>query len=114
MLAFVSIESLVPDSHPFRKVKPLAARILRELDPLFDKMYAKVGRPSVPPERLLKSMVLMALFSVRSDLTRAQAPAEPPTGRDGRLQGLRRLSAPKARDPRPVRPLATMQHVLPG
>lgn len=67
MLALVSMESLVPGDHPLRAVKRLADEALRTLDPVFDKMYASLGRPSVPPERLLKAMVLMALYSVRSE-----------------------------------------------
>jgi len=67
MLALVSLESLVPPRHPLRSVKPLVDRILQDLSPEFDAMYASTGRPSVPPERLLKSMVLMALYTVRSE-----------------------------------------------
>lgn len=68
MLAPSSVEALVPEDHPLRLIKPLADGILRELDPVFEEMYSRTGRPSVPPERLLKSMVLIALFSVRSDV----------------------------------------------
>jgi transposase len=67
MLALVSLESLIPPEHPLRRLKPLADGALRNLSAEFDAMYAKVGRPSVPPERLVKSMLLMALYSVRSE-----------------------------------------------
>jgi transposase len=67
MLALVSVESMVPAKHPLRGIKMLADEALRRLDPVFATMYAKTGRPSVPPERLLKSMLLMALHSVRSE-----------------------------------------------
>src|SRR5215212_218344 len=67
MLALVSMESLIPKDHPLRRVKPLADEALRELSPLFDAMYASVGRPSIPPEHLLKASLLMALYSVRSE-----------------------------------------------
>lgn len=67
MLALVSIDSMVPPRHPLRKMKPIVDRLLKDLSPVFDTMYAEDGRPSVPPERLLKSMVLMALFGVRSE-----------------------------------------------
>ena len=67
MLALVSIDSLVPERHILRQVKPLVDSILRDLSPTFDAMYAQDGRPSVPPERLLKAMLLMAFFSVRSE-----------------------------------------------
>lgn len=67
LLALVSPESLVPPDHPLRRVRQLVQPVLRELDPVFDAMYADTGRPSVPPERLLKGMLLMALFSIRSE-----------------------------------------------
>ncbi len=67
MLALVSMESLVPSSHPLRAVKRLVDEVLAELDPVFAGMYAAGGRPSVAPERLLKASVLMALYSVRSE-----------------------------------------------
>lgn len=67
MLALVSIESLVPERHPIRAVKRVTDEVLKDLSPLFDALYADVGRPSIPPERLLKAVVLMALFSVRSE-----------------------------------------------
>jgi transposase len=61
------MESLVPSDHPLRRVKPLADEALRELSPIFDAMYSSVGRPSIPPEHLLKASLLMALYSVRSE-----------------------------------------------
>ena len=45
----------------------LAGQALKALSPDLDRMYANVGRPSIPPERLLKSSLLIALYSVRSD-----------------------------------------------
>jgi len=67
MLAFVDLEERVPQNHPLRVVKPLAERALAELSPVFDAMYAAGGRPSIPPERLLKASLLIALYSVRSE-----------------------------------------------
>lgn len=67
MLVLMSPESLVPPRHPAREVKRLADECLRELSVLFDGMYARIGRPSIPPERLLKSMLLMALYSISSE-----------------------------------------------
>lgn len=61
----VSPEKRVPQSHPLRKVKALADAILKRLSPTFDAMYSCVGRPSIPPERLLKAMVLIAPYTVR-------------------------------------------------
>ena len=57
----------VPKDHPIRRIKGLADAELRNLSPVFDVMYSAVGRPSIPPERLLKACLLIALFSVRSE-----------------------------------------------
>jgi len=62
-----SIEERVPKSHPLRQIKRLADTALEQLSGVFAAMYAETGRPSVPPERLLKSQLLIALYSVRSD-----------------------------------------------
>jgi len=67
MLAFIDLESRVPPDHPLRTIKVLADRALEELSPEFDGMYAEDGRPSIPPERLLKASLLIALYSVRSE-----------------------------------------------
>src|SRR5919205_2142281 len=67
MLAFVDLESRVPVGHPIRTIKRLADAALVELSPLFDEIYAETGRPSIPPERLLKASLLIALYSVRSE-----------------------------------------------
>lgn len=67
MLMLMSPEEMVPRDHPIRRIKKLADDALRELSPVFDEMYASVGRPSIPPETLLKSLLLIALNSVRSE-----------------------------------------------
>jgi transposase len=67
MLSLLSPEQRVPRDHPLRRIKRLADAALQELSPVFDEMYATKGRPSVPPERLLKSSLLMAFYSVRSE-----------------------------------------------
>src|SRR5882672_10395206 len=67
MVCLMSPESVVPAKHPIRRIKAMADQALRELSPTFDAMYSAKGRPSVPPERLLKATVLMALYTVRSE-----------------------------------------------
>src|ERR1700738_3278083 len=67
MLTLVNPEKRVPANHPIRLIKELAEVALKELSPLFEQMYSEVGRPSVPPERLLKASLLMALYTVRSE-----------------------------------------------
>ena len=66
-LVALTPEDLVPQEHPIQRIKPLADRVLQELSPTFSRMYAKGGRPSVPPEHLLKASFLIALSSVRSE-----------------------------------------------
>jgi transposase len=63
----MSPETVVPTDHPIRAIKKLADEVLAKLSPTFDAMYASVGRPSIPPERLLKAQLLMALYTVRSE-----------------------------------------------
>src|SRR5882757_667200 len=67
MLTLVNPEQRVPANHPIRLIKQLAEVALKELSPLFEQMYSEVGRPSIPPERLLKASLLMALYTVRSE-----------------------------------------------
>jgi transposase len=67
MLSLRTPADRVPSDHPLRRVKDLADGALGVLSPTLEAMYSKVGRPSIPPERLLKGMLLMALYSVRSE-----------------------------------------------
>ncbi len=67
MLAFVDLESRVPVDHPLRAIKRWADEALAGLSAEFDRLYAADGRPSIPPERLLKASLLIALYSVRSE-----------------------------------------------
>src|SRR5213594_795616 len=67
MLALVSIEGPIPPDHPLRKIKAMADQELLKLSGVFNRMYSTVGRPSVAPEKILKSLLLIALYSVRSE-----------------------------------------------
>ncbi len=67
MLCLLSLESRIAADHPLRGIKKLADTALRRLSDDFDAMYADGGRPSIPPERLLKALLLIALHSVRSE-----------------------------------------------
>ncbi len=67
MLSLVTADQLVPEDHPIREIKPIVDNALRELSHTFNRMYAETGRPSIPPEHLLKSCLLIALYSVRSE-----------------------------------------------
>ena len=67
MLMLMSPEARVPADHPLRAIKKLADAALNQLSPVFSAMYSEIGRPSIPPERLLKATLLMALYTVRSE-----------------------------------------------
>src|SRR5512133_2800146 len=67
MWTLVSIEDRIPSDHPLRRIKKLADQRLVELSRVFNRMYSEVGRPSIAPERILKSLLLIALYSVRSE-----------------------------------------------
>lgn len=67
MFSYFSPESRVPASHPLRPIKAQADAVLGSMSAEFDRLYAETGRPSIPPERLLKASLLIALYSVRSD-----------------------------------------------
>jgi transposase len=67
MLTSLSTEDLIPKDHPIRRIRGVVDKVLGDLDGEFSAMYSRIGRPSVPPEQLLKATVLMALYSVRSE-----------------------------------------------
>ena len=67
MFSYVSVESRVPPDHPVRKLRILVDAILGELDELLAARYAAGGRPSIPPERILRASLLPVVYSVRSE-----------------------------------------------
>lgn len=67
MFSYVSLEERVPQDHPLRAIRKLVDEVLRGMAREFDGMYAKTGRPSVPPERLLRAVLLQIFYSVRSE-----------------------------------------------
>ena len=67
VFSYFSPEERVAPNHPLRSIKLYADGALKSIRPVLEGMYSAIGRPSIPPERLLKSSLLMALYSVRSD-----------------------------------------------
>jgi transposase len=67
MFSYVGLEERVPREHPLRAMRALVDAVLAELSVEFEKLYARVGRPSVPPERLLRALLLQAFYTVRSE-----------------------------------------------
>ncbi len=67
MLCALTPDQLVPPDHPIRHIKPIVDQALSGLSVTFNRMYADIGRPSIPPEHLLKACLLIALYSIRSE-----------------------------------------------
>jgi transposase len=67
VFTYVSLEERVPKDHPLRRIRPLVDEIFRVMSRDFDGLYASTGRPSVPPERLLRALLLQIFYSVRSE-----------------------------------------------
>jgi transposase len=64
---YVEPEAMVPPDHPLRQIRPLVNAALDRLSPDFDEIYSLTGRPSIPPEQLLRALLLQAFFTVRSE-----------------------------------------------
>jgi len=67
MFSYIALEDRIPKKHPLRGIRELVDEVLKGLSPEFDRLYAKVGRPSIPPERLLRALLLQAFYSIRSE-----------------------------------------------
>jgi len=72
MWSYVPRERRVPQDHPLRAMRAMVDAILAELSPAFDEIYSRVGRPSIAPERLRRTLLLQALYSVRSERLRME------------------------------------------
>ena len=67
MFSYISLEQRIPLDHPVRRIRAMADEALAALDEDFDQLYAATGRPSIPPEQLLRALLLMILYSLRSE-----------------------------------------------
>src|ERR1044072_9346049 len=67
MFSYVSAEQRVPADHPLRAIRTLVDDVLRDMSREFDRLYSRVGRPSIPPERLLRAQLLQVFYSIRSE-----------------------------------------------
>lgn len=65
--SYLRLERRVPATHPLRAIRELVDAALKELSRDFNKLYARDGRPSIPPERLLRALLLQAFYTVRSE-----------------------------------------------
>ena len=67
MFSYIALEDRIPASHPLRAVRQLVDLVLAEMSPEFDALYAEGGRRSIPPERLLRALLLQVFYSIRSE-----------------------------------------------
>src|SRR5438105_15366883 len=67
VFSYISAEQRVPQNHPLRPLRKMVDEVLVELSPRFTKMYAKRGRPSIAPEKLLRALLLQVLYTIRSE-----------------------------------------------
>ena len=67
MFSYISAERRVPKDHPLRAIRTMVDAALKELGQRIEGMYAAIGRPSIPPERLLRALLLQVLYTVRSE-----------------------------------------------
>jgi transposase len=67
MFSYVSPEERVPPDHPLRAIRQMTDAIFDRLSPRFDRLYSSIGRPSIPPEQLLRALLLQGFYTVRSE-----------------------------------------------
>ena len=67
MFSYLSPEQRVRPDHPLRAIRQMTDDVLRSLSRRFTKMYSDIGRPSIPPEQLLRALLLQALYTIRSE-----------------------------------------------
>ena len=67
LFSYRSIEDRIPADHPLRAMRTLVEPVLAALSPRFQAMYAVIGRPSIPPEQLLRALLLQILYTIRSE-----------------------------------------------
>src|SRR5437879_5794742 len=67
MFSYLSPEQRVPADHPLRAIRQIVDKVLKQLSRLFSRMYSQVGRPSIPPEKLLRALLLQVLYTIRSE-----------------------------------------------
>jgi transposase len=67
VFSYISPEARVPKDHPLRAIRSMTDQVLQELSPRFESIYSPLGRPSIPPEQLLRALLLQILYTVRSE-----------------------------------------------
>ena len=67
MFSYLTPAQRVPKDHPLRAIRVLVDEALKELSPVFQRLYRASGRPSIPPEKLISALVLQMLYTIRSE-----------------------------------------------
>ncbi len=67
LFSYLSPDDRIPADHPLRPIRQMTDAVLARLSPRFDRLYSDIGRPSIPPEQLLRALLLQALYTVRSE-----------------------------------------------
>ena len=67
LFSYIRPEQRLPADHPLRPMREMVDTVLRELSPEFGRLYPKIGRPSIPPEKLLRALLMQVLYSIRSE-----------------------------------------------
>src|SRR5438552_14527274 len=67
LFSYLSPEDRIPADHPLRPIRQMTDAVFGRLSPRFDRMYSDMGRPSIPPEQLLRALLLQSLYTIRSE-----------------------------------------------
>ncbi len=93
MFSYISAGQRVPKHHPLRPIRRIMDEVLKRLSPEFGQRYSTTGRPSIAPERLLRAVVLQAIFTVQSERIKAQVSTATATAeRDSAVEMIREIS----------------------
>ena len=67
LFSYIDLESRIPEAHPLRAIRAIVDAALADLNAAFQAMYSPIGRPSIPPENLLRASLLQAFYTIRSE-----------------------------------------------
>ena len=67
MFSYVDLEHRIPEKHPIRRIRRVVDKALKDLEATFGEMYSRTGRPSIPPEQLIRALLLQIVYSIRSE-----------------------------------------------
>ena len=67
LVSYIDIEGRVPSKHPLRTIRRIVNDVFVSLSPDFEAMYSRMGRPSIPPEQLLRALLVQAFYTIRSE-----------------------------------------------